>query len=232
MWSLSVLVELWFCWFICVFIWVHWVSVMALWLRCPAACGTLVPWQGIEPGTSALEGGFLITEPPGKSCRSFWGYFMRRYTFVHGYCSTSSLATFIMMSQKGGLQVGFSIWPSTTTLNSLLQNKQTKKQTWWFLCWPCRLSCDDHPHNWPIAPPISAISRPAFCLEKKFTGLFMGSKTRCFIKGDTEQFKCNDGDGHLWRSVHGEFRESSKVNNSLKVVECIKTWDHTTESWW
>ena len=100
---------------------------MACWLRCPAACETLVPWQRIEPGTLAFEGGFLTTGPPGKSCRSFWGCFMRRYTFVHGYCSTSCLTTFIRMSQKGGLQMGFSIWQSSTTLNSLLQNKQTNK---------------------------------------------------------------------------------------------------------
>ena len=31
------------------------------------ACGILVPRPGIEPASSALEGGFLTTGPPGKS---------------------------------------------------------------------------------------------------------------------------------------------------------------------
>ena len=34
---------------------------------CPAACGILVPWPGIEPASPALEGGFLTTPLPGKS---------------------------------------------------------------------------------------------------------------------------------------------------------------------
>ena len=33
---------------------------------CPMACGILVPRPGIEPVSSALEGGFLTTGPPGK----------------------------------------------------------------------------------------------------------------------------------------------------------------------
>ena len=36
-------------------------------LSCPAACGILVPRPGIEPTSSALEGGVLTTGPPGKS---------------------------------------------------------------------------------------------------------------------------------------------------------------------
>lgn len=34
---------------------------------CCAACGILVPWQKIEPISSALQDGFLTTEPPGTS---------------------------------------------------------------------------------------------------------------------------------------------------------------------
>ena len=34
---------------------------------CPVAYGVLVPCPGIEPTFSALECGFLITGPPGKS---------------------------------------------------------------------------------------------------------------------------------------------------------------------
>ena len=34
----------------------------------PLACGILVPWPGIEPMSSAMEGGLLTAGPPGK----FW----------------------------------------------------------------------------------------------------------------------------------------------------------------
>ena len=36
-------------------------------LSCPAACGILLPAPGIEPMSPALSGGFLTTQPPGKS---------------------------------------------------------------------------------------------------------------------------------------------------------------------
>ena len=36
-------------------------------LGCSSAHGILVPWSGIEPESPALQGGFLTTEPPGKS---------------------------------------------------------------------------------------------------------------------------------------------------------------------
>ena len=36
-------------------------------LSCPAACGILVPWPGIQPASPALQGGFLTTTPPGSS---------------------------------------------------------------------------------------------------------------------------------------------------------------------
>ena len=41
--------------------------VVAHRLSCPTACGILVPQPGIEPVSSALEGGFFTTGPPGKS---------------------------------------------------------------------------------------------------------------------------------------------------------------------
>ena len=37
-------------------------------LSCPMACGILFPWPGIKPKSPALEGGFLTTGSPGKSC--------------------------------------------------------------------------------------------------------------------------------------------------------------------
>ena len=43
--------------------------VVACRLSCPAACGILAPWPGIEPGSPALQGRFLTTGPPGKSLK-------------------------------------------------------------------------------------------------------------------------------------------------------------------
>ena len=36
-------------------------------LSCPAACGILVPWLGMEPTFLSLEGRLLTSGPPGKS---------------------------------------------------------------------------------------------------------------------------------------------------------------------
>ena len=64
------------------FIWLHWIlvaaqgtfsvvggllSALACGLSCPQGCGVLVPQPGVEPGSPALEGRFLATEPPEKS---------------------------------------------------------------------------------------------------------------------------------------------------------------------
>ena len=48
---------------------------------------------------------------------------MRRYTFVHDYYIMSPLATFMILSQKAGFQMVFSIWHSSTTLTSSMANK-------------------------------------------------------------------------------------------------------------
>ena len=56
----------------------------------PKACGILVPQPGIKPTSSALEGGFLTTGPPGKSPglilkeRLFWKTRQRSYD-PHGW---------------------------------------------------------------------------------------------------------------------------------------------------
>ena len=41
--------------------------IVAPGLSCIATCGILVPQPGTEPGSPALEGGFLATGPQGKS---------------------------------------------------------------------------------------------------------------------------------------------------------------------
>ena len=38
----------------------------------PLACGILVPWPGIEPMSSAMEGGLLTAGPPGKFWKKSW----------------------------------------------------------------------------------------------------------------------------------------------------------------
>ena len=48
-------------------------------LSCPEASGILVPRPGIKPESPALEGGFLTTEPPGKSLPL---HFISIYYFV------------------------------------------------------------------------------------------------------------------------------------------------------
>ena len=53
--------------------WLHWALhcssevVVAYGLSCPTACEILVPQLGIKPVSTALEGRFLTTGPPGKS---------------------------------------------------------------------------------------------------------------------------------------------------------------------
>ena len=67
---------IWLCW---VWVAILWIFVVAQWLSCPAACGILVPWPGIEPASFAMEGGFLTTGPPGKSPKGNIKYEMRHF---------------------------------------------------------------------------------------------------------------------------------------------------------
>ena len=54
------------------FFWLCYVSIVALRLNCPVACGLLVPRQGMEPVSPALEGRFLTTGPPGEVPMAFF----------------------------------------------------------------------------------------------------------------------------------------------------------------
>ena len=44
------------------------------------ACEILVPWPGIEPKSPSLQGGFLTTEPSGKSLVSVLVFFFAIYS--------------------------------------------------------------------------------------------------------------------------------------------------------
>ena len=58
-----------FCVCVCVYVCMTMLGLLvaARGLRCFETCGILVPGPGIELTPPALEGGFLITELPGKS---------------------------------------------------------------------------------------------------------------------------------------------------------------------
>ena len=105
---------------------------------CPAALvstalESIVSWQGIEHMAPILEARFLTTGRPWMPYRCFKAIqslyqtsledCMRRYTFVHDYYIMSPLATFMILSQKGGFQMVFSIWHSSTTLTFSMANK-------------------------------------------------------------------------------------------------------------
>ena len=51
-------------------------AVVVCGLRCPMKHGILVPQPGIKPTSSALEGGFLTTGPPGKTPTEFIKYLL------------------------------------------------------------------------------------------------------------------------------------------------------------
>ena len=56
----------------CVLLWPTVSLVVVGGLSCSAVCGILFPGSGIETGSPSrdpLQGGFLTTGPPGKSCR-------------------------------------------------------------------------------------------------------------------------------------------------------------------
>ena len=62
------------------------------------------------------------------------------------------------------------------------------KPTGGFSCWPCRPSCDDHPHIWPTASAIPEASWMVFCHES--------------LQGLEDQvFLCNAKTGH-WRPLY------------------------------
>ena len=52
--------------------------VMVCWLSFTVVCGISVPRPGIEPSSPALEGRFLITEPPEKSLPKVIFFFNHR----------------------------------------------------------------------------------------------------------------------------------------------------------
>ena len=63
-------------------------------LRCPTACGILVPQPGMEPECPASEGRFLTTGPPRKStCFLSFAYVLVWVSGLHGFipCAGSCL---------------------------------------------------------------------------------------------------------------------------------------------
>ena len=63
---------------VCIYLWLHWLSVAALWLFTVVrrlsghmVCGILVSQPGIEPESPALEGRFPTTGPPACTFERF-----------------------------------------------------------------------------------------------------------------------------------------------------------------
>ena len=113
-------------------------TIMNIKNLCPAALvstalESLFSWQGIEHMTPILEARFLTTGRPWMPYRCFKAIqalyqtsledCMRRYTFVPDDYIMSPLATFMILSQKGGFQMVFSIWHSSTTLTFSMANE-------------------------------------------------------------------------------------------------------------
>ena len=78
-------------------------------LSCPVACGILVPQPGIKPMSPALEGGFLITGPPGESQEYFLHMRKLRLREVKRLGQGHPTS-----QQQGGLEFGFSFSTSST----------------------------------------------------------------------------------------------------------------------
>ena len=65
-------------------------------LSCPAAHGILVLWPEMEPASPALEGGFIITEPPGSSLVSLWVHCSFPYITLPFFVWSSSSAKMLV----------------------------------------------------------------------------------------------------------------------------------------
>ena len=72
--------------------------VVACRLSCPVACGILVPQPGIEPTSSALEGGFFTIGPRGKSLICFLNTSINSYfgILVCLHCLVSSVGLLLL----------------------------------------------------------------------------------------------------------------------------------------
>ena len=74
-------------------------------LRCPAACGILVPWSGIELTSPALQGGSLTNGPPGKSLQLLKTKAMTPWDVYTHCCSGITKKWNICESQNNGFTI-------------------------------------------------------------------------------------------------------------------------------
>ena len=104
---------------------------MACRLSCLITCGILVSWPGIEPASSALEGGFLTIGPPGKSPSTFSSTKQKRQTTdknglraLPQGCRFSSLDSFplSLATWEDSLLSGLSCFPLLFSQRPVLLN--------------------------------------------------------------------------------------------------------------
>ena len=74
-------------------------------LSCPAACGILVPWSGIELTSSALQGGSLTTGPSGKSLQLLKTKTITPWDVCTHWCSGITKKWSVCGSQNNGFTI-------------------------------------------------------------------------------------------------------------------------------
>ena len=109
----------------------------------------------------------------------------------------------------------FSILHSSTALTFSMANKLGVLVV--VIVW----RCDEHPHNWAIAPLLPEASMPAFCLEPKVTGGCNALMTRYFYNAKT---------GHCEPFTFGGIRGNK--NNFLTLEDCKQTCHANAQSLW
>ena len=95
--------------------------VVAHGLSCSEVCRIVVPWPGIEPTSPALQGGFLTTEPPGKSPRK---HFLKTFLL---HCSSQPFVLGNNNNLENQIASNNFNYIKLSTKEMTEQPKQTKK---------------------------------------------------------------------------------------------------------
>ena len=133
-------------------------------LSCPAACGILLPWPGIEPTSPVLEGGFLTTGPSGKSLKGLFLLFDHRNFFTSFFYFFTSWVHFCIY---------FPIFSTPSNLVTFIACTLFL----FIYFWPCHVACGilvPRPGIEPTPPALGARS-----LNPWTTGEVLHFKHKC-----------------------------------------------------